>query len=219
VDGPPIMPEDPYAYIMAAYQVPPSPDYLPGPEVSPSPDYIPGPEEPQSPLGRCTLSTYHRRMRYSRPRSSHYLLLPHLLHIHPLQIHRVEHHHGQCRQYLYIVFNYVELRCHELRSLSTRKFLRALHPKWRAKVTTIEESKDLTSLSLDELIRNLIVHEMIIKKDSKIVKAKFERKYLALKAKKESSDEECSTSRSEDEEYAMAVRDFKKFFKRRGRFV
>nr|GEU70138.1 transposase (putative), gypsy type [Tanacetum cinerariifolium] len=33
-------------------------------------------------------------------------------------------------------------------------------------------------------------------------------------AKKESSDEECSTSRSEDKEYAMAVRDFKKFFKR-----
>ncbi|GKE97168.1 hypothetical protein Tco_1582023, partial [Tanacetum coccineum] len=28
------------------------------------------------------------------------------------------------------------------------------------------------------------------------------------------SDEECSTSESEDEEYAMAVRDFKKFFKR-----
>ncbi|GJT38543.1 retrovirus-related pol polyprotein from transposon TNT 1-94 [Tanacetum coccineum] len=73
-----------------------------------------------------------------------------------------------------------------------RKFLRALHPKWRAKVTAIEESKDLTSLSLDELIGNLKVHEMIIKKDSEI---------------------------SEDEEYAMAVRDFKKFFKRRGRFV
>ncbi|GJW23562.1 hypothetical protein Tco_0034184 [Tanacetum coccineum] len=74
-----------------------------------------------------------------------------------------------------------------------RKFLRALHPKWRAKVTEIEESKDLTSLSLDELIRNLKVHEMIIKKDSEI----------------------CSTSGSKDEEYAMAVRDFKKFFKRR----
>ncbi|GJR72829.1 zf-CCHC domain-containing protein [Tanacetum coccineum] len=99
------------------------------------------------------------------------------------------------------------------------KFLRALHPKWRAKVTVIEESKDLTSLSLDELIGNLKVHDMIIKKDSKIVKAKVERKSLALKAKKESSDEECSTSGSEDEEYAMAVREFKKFFKRRGRFV
>ncbi|GJW67647.1 hypothetical protein Tco_0122071 [Tanacetum coccineum] len=30
---------------MAAYEVPPSPDYIPGPEVSPSPDYKPGPEE------------------------------------------------------------------------------------------------------------------------------------------------------------------------------
>ncbi|GKD78624.1 zf-CCHC domain-containing protein, partial [Tanacetum coccineum] len=100
-----------------------------------------------------------------------------------------------------------------------RKFLRALHPKWRAKVTTIEKSKDLTSLSLDELIGNLKVHKMIIKKDSEIFKAKVERKSIALKAKKESSDEECSNSGSEDEEYTMAVRDFKKFFKRRGRFV
>ncbi|GJT42724.1 hypothetical protein Tco_0951439 [Tanacetum coccineum] len=100
-----------------------------------------------------------------------------------------------------------------------RKFLRALHPKCRAKVTAIEESKDLTSLSLDELIGNLKVHEMIIKKDSEIVKAQGERKSLALKAKKESSDEECLTSISEDEEYAMAVRDFKKFFKRRGASV
>nr|GFB12787.1 transposase, Ptta/En/Spm, transposase, Tnp1/En/Spm-like protein [Tanacetum cinerariifolium] len=58
----------------------------------------------------------------------------------------------------------------------------------------IEESKDLTSLSLDELIKNLKVHEMIIKKDSEIVKVKVERKSLALKAKKEFSDEECLTS-------------------------
>nr|GEV69962.1 retrovirus-related Pol polyprotein from transposon TNT 1-94 [Tanacetum cinerariifolium] len=78
------------------------------------------------------------------------------------------------------------------------------------------ESKDLTSLSLDELIRNIKVYEMIIKKDFEIVKAKGERKSLALKAIKESSDEECSTSGSEDEEYAMAVRDFNKFSNRRG---
>ncbi|GJR63282.1 retrotransposon protein, partial [Tanacetum coccineum] len=88
-----------------------------------------------------------------------------------------------------------------------------------SRVTTIEESKDLTSLLLDELIGNLKVHEMIIKKDSEIVKAKGERKSLALKAKKESSDEECSTFESEDKEYTIAVKDFKKFFKRRGRFV
>nr|GEV37500.1 retrovirus-related Pol polyprotein from transposon TNT 1-94 [Tanacetum cinerariifolium] len=100
-----------------------------------------------------------------------------------------------------------------------RKFLRALHPKWRAKVKAIEELKDLTSLSLNELIWNLKVHEIIIKKDSKIVKSKRERRSLGLKAKKESSDDECLTFGSEDEEYAMAVRDFKKFFKRRGRFM
>nr|GFA89884.1 zf-CCHC domain-containing protein/UBN2 domain-containing protein [Tanacetum cinerariifolium] len=64
-----------------------------------------------------------------------------------------------------------------------RKFLRALHPKWCAKVTTIEESKNLTTLSLDELIGNLRI------------------------------------MKNEDEEHAIAVRDFNKFFKRRGRFV
>ncbi|GJR89625.1 zf-CCHC domain-containing protein, partial [Tanacetum coccineum] len=101
-----------------------------------------------------------------------------------------------------------------------RKFLRALHPKWRAKVTAIEESKDLTSLSLDELIGNLKDYEVIIEKDSEMVKGKREQnRSLALKAKKESSDEDSSTSDSKDEEYAMAMRDFKEFFKRRGRFV
>ena len=57
-----------------------------------------------------------------------------------------------------------------------RKYLRALHPKWRAKVTVIEESKDMASLSLDELIGNLKVHELIIKNDSDIVNSKVERK-------------------------------------------
>ncbi|GJU69322.1 copia protein [Tanacetum coccineum] len=36
---------------------------------------------------------------------------------------------------------------------------------------------------------------------------------------KESSDEESLTSDSEDEEYAMALKEFNKFFKRRGRFL
>ncbi|GJU42718.1 zf-CCHC domain-containing protein [Tanacetum coccineum] len=85
-----------------------------------------------------------------------------------------------------------------------RKFLRALHPKWRATVTAIEESKNLTSLSLDELIGNLKVYEVIIKKDSEMVKGKREQnRSVALKANKESSDEDSSNSDSEDEEYAM----------------
>ncbi|GKB06355.1 zf-CCHC domain-containing protein [Tanacetum coccineum] len=74
-----------------------------------------------------------------------------------------------------------------------RKFLRALPTKWRPKVTAIEESKDLSTLSLDELISNLKVQVL--------------------------SEDDASSSDSNDEEYAMAVRDFKKFFKRRGKFV
>ncbi|GJS27720.1 hypothetical protein Tco_0488340 [Tanacetum coccineum] len=59
-----------------------------------------------------------------------------------------------------------------------------------------------------------------MEKDSKIYKGKKERvKSIALKAKKESSDDGTSTSGSHDEEYAMAVRNFKKFFRRKGKFV
>ncbi|GJW31796.1 hypothetical protein Tco_0051828, partial [Tanacetum coccineum] len=49
-DGPPIWPEDLYAYIMAAYQVPPSLDYIPGPEEPQSPpllDFVPEPMYPE----------------------------------------------------------------------------------------------------------------------------------------------------------------------------
>ncbi|GJW22743.1 zf-CCHC domain-containing protein [Tanacetum coccineum] len=78
----------------------------------------------------------------------------------------------------------------------------------------------MSSLALDELIGNLKVHEVVMEKDSKIYGDKKERdKSIALKAKKESSDDETSTSGSDDEEYAMAVRNFKKFFRRKGKFV
>nr|GEV92317.1 UBN2 domain-containing protein [Tanacetum cinerariifolium] len=101
-----------------------------------------------------------------------------------------------------------------------RKFLRSLHPKWREKVKAIEESKDLSSLALDELIGNLKVHEVVMEKDFEIYRGKREKvKSIALKAKKESSNDETSTSGSDDEEHAMTVRNFKKFFRRKGKFV
>ncbi|GKD99757.1 zf-CCHC domain-containing protein [Tanacetum coccineum] len=101
-----------------------------------------------------------------------------------------------------------------------RKFLRALHPKWRPKVTAIEESKDLSRFSLDKLIGNLKVYEMVMKKDPVILKGKKDKyKSVALKEKMESSDNETSSSGIEDEECAMAVRDFKNLFRRRDKFV
>ncbi|GJQ91861.1 copia protein [Tanacetum coccineum] len=100
-----------------------------------------------------------------------------------------------------------------------RKFLRARPTKWRPKVTAIEESKDLSTLPLDELIGNLKVYKVVLEKDSEASKIKEEKyKSLALKVRKVSSDEEESCSGS-DEKYAMAVRDFKKFFRKRGKFV
>ncbi|GJS29186.1 hypothetical protein Tco_0489806 [Tanacetum coccineum] len=41
VNGPAVMPEDPYAYVVAAFQAPPYPDYVPGPEYPPSPKFVP----------------------------------------------------------------------------------------------------------------------------------------------------------------------------------
>nr|GEV39095.1 copia protein [Tanacetum cinerariifolium] len=59
-----------------------------------------------------------------------------------------------------------------------------------------------------------------MEKDSKIYRGKKERiKSIALKAKKDSSDDETSTSESDDEEYTMVVRNYKKFFRRKGKFV
>nr|GFC34726.1 hypothetical protein [Tanacetum cinerariifolium] len=53
VDGPPVMPEDPYAYVVAAFQALPSPNYVPGLEepeqAPPSPVYIPYVPEPEYP--------------------------------------------------------------------------------------------------------------------------------------------------------------------------
>ncbi|GJR10299.1 hypothetical protein Tco_0792951 [Tanacetum coccineum] len=43
VDGPPVIPEDLYAYMVATFQAPPSPDYVPGPEYPPLPEFVPEP--------------------------------------------------------------------------------------------------------------------------------------------------------------------------------
>nr|GFA37565.1 reverse transcriptase domain-containing protein [Tanacetum cinerariifolium] len=53
VDGPPVMPKDPYAYVVDAFQALPPPDYVPGPEeleqAPPSSVYIPYVPEPVYP--------------------------------------------------------------------------------------------------------------------------------------------------------------------------
>nr|GEV76606.1 hypothetical protein [Tanacetum cinerariifolium] len=110
-----------------------------------------------------------------------------------------------------------------------RKFIRALPLKWRANVTVIKEAKDLATLPLDELIKNLKVYEMVLDNDdvgSKTTKEKV--KSLALKAKitkEQTSDDRDSQGGSDediDEEDTEAsnllARNFRKFFRKDKRF-
>nr|GEZ48745.1 hypothetical protein [Tanacetum cinerariifolium] len=50
VDGTPVMLEDPYAYVVTAFQAPPLPDYVPGPkepeQAPPLPEFVLEPEDP-----------------------------------------------------------------------------------------------------------------------------------------------------------------------------
>ncbi|KAH1031476.1 hypothetical protein J1N35_043650 [Gossypium stocksii] len=48
-----------------------------------------------------------------------------------------------------------------------QKILRSLPMSWDAKCTTIEEAKNLETLSLDELIDSLLTHEMRLKEVNK----------------------------------------------------
>ncbi|GKE96999.1 hypothetical protein Tco_1581854 [Tanacetum coccineum] len=98
-----------------------------------------------------------------------------------------------------------------------------------AKVTVIEEAKDLTTLPLEELIGNLKVYEMVLDNDGVASKTTMEKvKYLALKSKvtrdqtSDNSDSEGESDEDIDEENAKAfnllARNFCKFFRKRNRF-
>nr|GEU31442.1 hypothetical protein [Tanacetum cinerariifolium] len=83
-----------------------------------------------------------------------------------------------------------------------------------------EESIDSGFARFNNIITSLKDLDEDFSSKNYVRKGKKERvKSITLKAKKESSDDETSTSGSEDEEYAMAVRNFKKFFRRKGKFV
>ncbi|KAI4319993.1 hypothetical protein MLD38_033522 [Melastoma candidum] len=78
-----------------------------------------------------------------------------------------------------------------------RKILRSLPKTWEAKKTAIEEAKDLTSLSLQQLLGSLVAYE----NENKVAENK-KTNAVAFKGSVESSDEseDESSSDSEDED-------------------
>ncbi|KAA3482784.1 hypothetical protein EPI10_005003 [Gossypium australe] len=91
-----------------------------------------------------------------------------------------------------------------------RKMLRSLFKSLEANVITIEEAKNLETLTLNELIGSLLTHE--VRLNEKVEEAKIEKKNVGV-AIKSTTNEYSESSEEVDEvkEMIMFARRFKKF--------
>jgi len=86
------------------------------------------------------------------------------------------------------------------------KILRSLPARWRPKVTDIEEAKDLNTLSVEDLVSSLKVHEMSLNEHESSKKTKsivLPSKGKSSKALKVIESEEESPDRDSDEDPAV----------------
>ena len=88
-----------------------------------------------------------------------------------------------------------------------RKVVRSLPERFHAKITAIEESKDIDKISLTELVDNLQTYELVLTRIGKGSKSKS----MALKAKNNETDESSDDEDSKMKSYI--TRQFKKFMK------
>ena len=88
-----------------------------------------------------------------------------------------------------------------------RKVLRSLPERFHAKITVIEESKDIDKIPLTELVGNLQTYELGLTRIGKSGKSKS----MALKAKNSDTDESSDDEDSKMKSYI--TRQFKKFIK------
>jgi hypothetical protein len=93
-----------------------------------------------------------------------------------------------------------------------RKLLRALTPEWEKKTTAIEEANDLSTLTVENLIGNLMAYEVQLEDRKRDTEPK-NKKILAFKA----SSYDTEDTDEDEEEMAMITRKFKKFLKQ-GKF-
>ena len=92
-----------------------------------------------------------------------------------------------------------------------RKMLRSLPERFHAKITTIEESKDIDKIPWTELVGNLQTYELGLTKILKSIKSKS----MALKAKSNNTDKSLDDEDSKMKSYI--TRQFKKFMKNANR--
>ena len=94
-----------------------------------------------------------------------------------------------------------------LKTKVVRKVLRSLPKRFHAKITAIEESKDIDKIPLIELVGNLQSYELGLTRIGKSNKSKS----MALKAKSSDTDESSNDEDSKIKSYT--TRQFKKFMK------
>ncbi|CAN1302486.1 Retrovirus-related Pol polyprotein from transposon TNT 1-94 [Linum perenne] len=93
-----------------------------------------------------------------------------------------------------------------------RKILRSLPVEWMPKKTAIEESKDLNTLKLEDLVGSLLSHDHLLNVN-KVDEDSKRKKNIAFRA---SHKKECSDSETDDdivEELALMSNKFKQFLK------
>ena len=88
-----------------------------------------------------------------------------------------------------------------------RKVVRSLPERFHAKITMIEESKDIDKIPLIELVGNLHTYELGLTRIEKSSKSKS----MTLKAKSNDTDESSNNEDSKMKSYI--TRQFKKFMK------
>ena len=88
-----------------------------------------------------------------------------------------------------------------------RKMLRSLPKRFHAKITAIEESKDINKIHLTELVGNLQTYKLGLTRIGKSSKSKS----MTLKAKSSDTDESSDNEDSKIKSYI--TRQFKKFMK------
>ena len=88
-----------------------------------------------------------------------------------------------------------------------RKVLRSLPERFHAKITTIEESKDIEKIPLTKLVGNLQTYELGLTRIGKSSKSKS----MALKVKSSDTDESSNNKDSKMKSYI--TRQFNKFMK------
>ncbi|GKV27707.1 hypothetical protein SLEP1_g36844 [Rubroshorea leprosula] len=99
-----------------------------------------------------------------------------------------------------------------------RKVLRSLLKSWDAKKTTIEESKDLNTLKLEDLIGKLMTYEIEVQGDGGVEVVEKKKNNIAFKAsnqKKETEDDASNYESSNEEDITKLIsKEVKRFMKK-----